>query len=271
MVSEDLKEQHMSIIKQMLKNAPVLHPRMFNNENRLYPYIRSQLLNMTDYAIDSVFAFFPKIKLLDIVLSGSVCSYTYTQNSDLDIFIVVDDLTGSKSKVNGFVLDNISRYFSYQNFKPCMFGHPVDFGFSNISKYMRFYKLDNGVKKIYAHNTYSLLNDKWICQPERLEYPFTIDQLYENYLKFEQNMENFVSSLPHADADFLTKQGIEKLKKTLSDLKSESFMAKEHDIMHEYSMVYNTYRVAKRLKLIAKYYEFAENSQKNLLSSSNKS
>ena len=69
-------------------------------------------------------------------------------------------------------------------------------------------------------------------------------------------MDKFIESLPHAGENFLTFPSISKLRKTLVDLKFESFIAKEHDIMHEYSLVYNTYRVAKRLKLIANYHKY---------------
>lgn len=270
MTETKLYERDINIIRQMLKNHSTLHPRIFNKQNEMYPYIREQLLNMVDFAIESVFKFFPKVKLLDIILSGSVCGYTYTHDSDLDIFIVIDDLVENRSKVNGFVLDNISKYYAYQDFKPFIFGHPIDFGFSNISKYMRFYDMAEGVKKIYSHNTYSLLNNGWIGAPERLEYAFTPEQLYENYLKFKDDMDKFVESLPHANEEFLTSSSISKLKRTLVDLKFESFIAKEHDIMHEYSLVYNTYRVAKRLKLIASYHKYADASQNYLMQKAKK-
>jgi len=256
-------EQDINIIRRMLTTSDTLHPKIFNANNQLYPYIYKQLTIATDFVLEMITSIFPNIKIRDIVLSGSMLSYTYTKNSDLDIFIIADPLCPDTQDcaVSNVILERIAVCMANRADKINIFGHPIDFGFTTVEKYMRFYKDKSAPSEIYSYGTYSLLNNEWVSKSIKQQHLFTAEQYYEEYLKFKSKLDNTISLLPKINGEILNKEGVARLNKILFGLKKMAFIEKEHNPLHEYSKNYNLYRIAKRLKLFAKYYNLLQVSK----------
>ena len=105
MTNDTLNQEHIAIIRKMLVRHDTLHPRIFNEKGDVYPFIRDQLMQSTQFMIDMVVSAFPKLKVLDIVLLGSLCGYCYTESSDLDIFIIVDNFSADCAKIDDTLLE----------------------------------------------------------------------------------------------------------------------------------------------------------------------
>ena len=270
MTNDTLNQEHIAIIRKMLVRHDTLHPRIFNEKGDVYPFIRDQLMQSTQFMIDMVVSAFPKLKVLDIVLLGSLCGYCYTESSDLDIFIIVDNFSADYAKIDDTLLETFSVFLAQQTYKPYLFGHPLDFGFCDLNKYMFFAHEKKITNTINSYATYSLMHNKWICVPEKHQYALTAEEFYKNYLQIKSNIDKFVTKLEKIEGNFLTNKSIEKLRSLLTTLKTDAFRAKEYDKLHEYSKVYNVYRIAKRLKLFKQYHELINISQEYINQNKNK-
>ena len=245
-VRTDNKET-LNEITDMLAIHSCLCPFLFNDDDMLFHSARERLMTIARFAMNLIFPFFPNIKLFDIVLSGSICGYTYNQESDLDIFFVVDDLVQDNYNLNSRIFDDLSTTLNHQTWRPFYFGHPVDVNFAAVCKYR------------YMHNTYSILNNKWISKPAKLQHLFTEKDLYMSYSNFAQNIQKNIDQYPKNEDGELNNEGISNLRRLLVEQKLIAFDAKEKDMMHEYSLIYNTYRIAKKFKLFEQCYEYIDN------------
>ena len=103
--------------------------------------------------------------------------------------------------------------------------------------------------------TYSLLNKSWISEPYKGSYNFTPQQLWASYQYFETNIKQIADKISGTEK-YLTLEGCEKLNNLLTNIKLETYAEKEQDILHEYSLKYNVYRLAQYFELFKKYENF---------------
>ena len=231
----------------------------------MLPKMKEQLLMICEHVKQFIFPFFPQIEQLDILLSGSMCSYTWNDTSDLDVFIVTNDIIPENKKLSTHLFNCMSRFLVNQSSKPSVYGHEVDAGVIPLAKYMDFYNEITPPCELYAYEAYSIINNRWICEPLKTKYPFSIEQLYEEYLTFCKELEDYSNSLEKTSDDFLTLESQTNLRNKLAAIKREAFMSKEHDALHEYTVKYNLFRVGKKLKLFDKYQQLINQSFDNII------
>ena len=63
MTNDTLNQEHIAIIRKMLVRHDTLHPRIFNEKGDVYPFIRDQLMQSTQFMVDMVVSAFPKLKV----------------------------------------------------------------------------------------------------------------------------------------------------------------------------------------------------------------
>ena len=216
---------------------------IFNSDNSMSVYVRERLLSIANFVVDLISPFFLDFKLYDIVLGGSICSYTYNKDSDLDIFIIISDIKIDNHKLNFKLTDFLTKYILQQNFFPLIYSRKVDIKIKCVSQYRK------GVC------TYSLLNKSWISEPYKGSYNFTPQQLWASYQYFETNIKQIADKISGTEK-YLTLEGCEKLNNLLTNIKLETYAEKEQDILHEYSLKYNVYRLAQYFELFKKYENF---------------
>jgi len=107
------------------------------------------------------------------------------------------------------------------------------------------------------------LHNRWISKPARLQYTFDEKELYKSYCMFAKNIQTKIASYPKNENKELNKEGINKLKQLLINQKLIAFDAKEKNLLHEYCMIYNTYRIAKRFGLFEECYKYIYEISKN--------
>lgn len=246
------RKEKLELVANMLQNHEVLLPYLFD-EKKMHADTRKKLLSIADFVIENFLAFSPHVIIKDILLHGSICSYTYSDSSDIDIFIVVDNIFPNQ-KLTEVILNFMNISLANQKNKPSFYGHPVDYGILHISN-----------KRCQGRNIYSLLYDKWNDEPVRLEYPFTAEELFREYCQYSAKLHEYVASLEKIDNAFLTKESCIKLSDYLQMLRDKAFEAKNNSPEREYSLDYNLYRLLKRFNTYAHFKNYIQDSYKNLI------
>lgn len=134
------------------KKQEQLNPQIWKNENTIDSRVRLQLLDIADDFYDSLEVSFAEPR--DIILTGSICNFNWSDKSDIDLHIVLD------FKEIGENISLIEDYFNtkknewnqnHQNLQ--IFGFNVEVYVEDVNAT----KVSNGI--------YSLEKNKWIKKP----------------------------------------------------------------------------------------------------------
>lgn len=243
--------EELEITALMMTNHNCLCPQIFSADGRLLPLVREKLEETVFFLKKNYLQFFPLLKIKDIVLQGSICSYIYSRNSDLDVFIIVEEIGANDVSLEVKILNAINRVLPRLNMKPSFYEHPLDFAVLHQQMLLS------------NQNCYSLLNDCWTSTPVRQEFAFTPQELYRAYTTERDRLHRFADELPQAE-NFLTEDGADALQRYLHALRNKAFLCKQNSFEHEYSLDYNLYRCLKRFGIWAHYQKYIYDSRNNL-------
>ena len=159
-----------------------LNDKIFNlDDNLMIPEIRERLIEIADVFVQSIKEDNIPIKLYDYWLVGSNAAYNYSEDSDIDIHIIVDlnIYTGDKNLLR-ILYDYIKSAYS-QKYNIKVKGHEVELYLEDI----KTSAVTNGI--------YSLKQDKWIKEPIK-EEPRIIEieetELFKDWLDRYQSVED---------------------------------------------------------------------------------
>jgi hypothetical protein len=130
-----------------------LNPKIWLN-NHLKSNIRKNLLNLGKYYFKTL-ELDSKVKLKDIIFTGSLANYNYTDNSDIDLHIVIDykDISDDTDFVMNYFLQKRAAWESSNDVK--IDTYPVE-----------IYVQDINEQTVGKGAMYSILNNKWIKKPK---------------------------------------------------------------------------------------------------------
>ena len=156
------KDNHISdMLKEVIEPEAVdvssiqmhdtLSPLIWDKNGKMKPDVRKALIKNAIRFIE--FAGLENMKFDDIVLTGSMANYNYTENSDLDVHIILDFNQISKNKE--FVGDylKLKKALWAENLPIKIKGHDVEMYFQDSSE------------PHHSSGTYSLIKNKWIKKP----------------------------------------------------------------------------------------------------------
>lgn len=128
-----------------------LNPKFWLN-NHLKSNIRKNLLDLAKFYFKQLDL---DVKLIDIIFTGSLANYNYTNLSDIDIHIVIDykDLTNDEDFAKEFFGDKRAIWADSNDIK--INGYPVEIYVQDKSQLE-----SEGMGAMY-----SLLNNKWVKKP----------------------------------------------------------------------------------------------------------
>lgn len=130
--------------------SKTLNPVVWDAKNKLYPAIRERLLKIANKFIEGIEA---PIKIVNIFLTGSLCSYEWSADSDWDLHIIVlpkNDYCGTDTLADYF--DSKSKIFN-KDHDIFIKGYPVEVNM----------KEKESVFKNKA--IYDLQEDRWVQKP----------------------------------------------------------------------------------------------------------
>ena len=189
------------------KLQETLNPKVFTNpedpENAVMkPKVRNALLKIADEFISDLD---DDIKVVDVVLTGSLANYNWSKYSDFDLHVIIDYSEYGKQKELFVKLFQLKKQLFNQRHDIKILGYEVE-----------LYPQDEK-ESHFSTGTYSIMNDEWINVPEKEN--FTIDR---NILKtkvdsWRDKIENVILSIK-TDGIKKTESKVQALKKLLNFL-----------------------------------------------------
>ncbi|MBE6444219.1 MAG: hypothetical protein E7020_06105 [Alphaproteobacteria bacterium] len=252
------KEEKLNIIEGMMFSHSTLCPKLFNEQKQLRQEVYDKIHCVVDIVSEQSISCFPNITIKDITLNGSLCSYMYNDNSDLDLWIIIESIFPDDKCTSEYILGGITSYINMMSFKPSFYGHSLDFGI-----------LHSDAKYVHNHNSYSWLHNCWKNEPVRQEFIFTPQELYCEYCKYNKKLHDYAASLEKINNSFLTEKSIKQLQNYIFSLNEKAFQAKLYSPEHEYSLEYNLFRLLKKFGTWSFFRNYIDDSYQNFLRRNN--
>jgi predicted nucleotidyltransferase len=203
------KEFDNKIIKSF-RSKSTLCPVVFEKTNKSYVMredIRNKLLQITDEYIDFIgVEFF----IHDIVLTGSLANYNWSEFSDVDLHIIIDmdEFDGDK-KTDSIVLHTIVADFFDAKEKVWKLNHDIKIKEFDVELYVQDINQEH-----VSSGVYSILNDKWVITPERLNPKIDDNKILQKGEEYGKQIDDLISKIK-GDKDITneTKDLYKKIKK----------------------------------------------------------
>lgn len=156
--SENLQELATSAIKPEDINTKLgyhskLNPALWY-DNELIQDVKDALAKIANKF--SEFIDVKQMKIVDYIITGSNCAFNYTEDSDIDIHVLIDaSKLGENPLTSPFLLAKKALWNS---------GHNITVKGYDVELYAE--DINDQENKLVATGVYSLLQDRWIKQPE---------------------------------------------------------------------------------------------------------
>ena len=165
-----------------------LNPKLWD-DGQLKPEVRGKLIQFAETWRD--FAMIPKEMVQDIVMTGGNANYNYTDQSDIDVHLVVDrDGFGlPRDFIDQFLQDKkILWTMTHPDIK--VYGYPLE-----------PYAQDPSETIPMNQGQYSLMNDQWIQMPTNLNIDFTGNQVLQDKVDhYKQVIDRLIRSNASSNA-----------------------------------------------------------------------
>ena len=236
------KEELKKIIKSF-KAKETLTNQIFDNVDGSFVMnseVRKKLLQVSENFIDSWgIEFF----IHDIILTGSLSNYNWSQYSDVDLHILIDfdELDKTKQK-DSEPLHNIMKEFFDAKKNIWNEKHDVTVKGYNVEVYVQ--DVD---EKHVSSGVYSILNNKWVVEPKK--DTFNIDEkiILDKSENFIKKIDRIINS--PKTSDVLTK--VDDLRKKLKEFRQSGL-----ETGGEYSYENLTFKLLRRNGYIEKLLNF---------------
>ena len=154
-----LRILHINSIEESYQVLDELNPKLWQQDGTLRPEVHDKLIEIQDQFIEELNENNIPVAVLDAWIVGSNASYNYTDQSDLDLHIIVDS---NASSCDAAVLQILYNYFkSNFNSKYDISIHGID-----VELY-----IEDVNSNAVSNGIYSLKQDKWIKKPIKADIP----------------------------------------------------------------------------------------------------
>ena len=164
------------------KTTDKLNPKLFKNEH-LKEDVREALLKIADSFMEYINEWEIPITILDIWLVGSNASFNYSDKSDIDLHLIANiGEAGECEELTSIACDLIRSSYNKAH-DITVKGLPVEVYIEDANSS----SITNGI--------YSVKNDEWIKEPQKLEIvdiDVTNGELYKNYEKKIKDADSLV-------------------------------------------------------------------------------
>lgn len=166
-----MKKMVFENLNEAIEIHDTLNSDLFDENQMLKPEIKEAILNIANFFKEDLKNDGLEISVEDIVLLGSNASYNYTENSDIDIHIIVDteDIDCDEDILN--ILFN-----AYKS----LFNNKYDI---HIKGYETEIYIELNAINAQSNGIYSVLHDLWLKQPELESIPKVNDAEIDSKLK----------------------------------------------------------------------------------------
>jgi len=168
-----------------------LNPNIWDNF-KLKPEIKEKLLQIgKDFYVDTE----TDAPLKDVLFVGSLANYNWSDTSDFDVHVVIDfkDVDENVELVEKLVNALKSKWNDEHDIH--LKGHNVEVYIQNVTKENR------------STGVYSLMQDKWLSEPQKENIEIDKEKIQEKYNDFVRKINSALKS-----------QDIDKLKSIIKDV-----------------------------------------------------
>ena len=144
-----LKEFQEGIVDSAVQFHNELNPKLWQ-DGHLNTMVRYKLLMVAQHFIN--FINIPHIHLKDVTISGSNAAYTYTENSDLDLHLLVDIPRAAEYHLKPLFDAKKNQY---------NFNHDIKIQNIDVEVYVQ-----PSTDIHHSVGIYSVLDDKWLSEPK---------------------------------------------------------------------------------------------------------
>lgn len=187
--------------RELLTVQEKLNPLVFDGNGVMHEALRQQLLEKSFFLFDWVTKGIPGLEISDVRLVGSMTSYFYRQNSDIDVKVIVKNADNAflpkEGRYLGEVLNLLHTSLLKDKIKCYINNKFVDIQFD-------YFCLDAAM--------YSILENKWITKPDKDRFKgITPEDLLANFYETMDEINNYMWQFQMVDG----KYSIEDCKKMM--------------------------------------------------------
>jgi predicted nucleotidyltransferase len=197
------------------------------------PKVKNALLKIADKFSENLSE---DLKVEDIILTGSLANYNWSNYSDFDLHLVIDFKQFGKQAELYKELFSLKKQLFNQNHDIKIFGYEVE-----------LYAQDSD-ESHFSTGVYSVKNDEWITAPSKEKSQIDREVFKTKINSWKEKIENLIKNIKKDGIKSSEKQ-IDSLKEKLKDYR-KSGLEKEG----EYSYENLVFKYLRRSKLIEKLY-----------------
>ena len=238
-ISDVLKEviEPEAVDVSTIKMNDTLCPMIWESDEKLKPEVRKILLKNAARFIE--FCDAEKLNFNDIIFTGSMANYNYTEESDLDVHTVLDfnQISENRDFVGDFF--KLKKQLWAEKLPIQVKGHDVEMYFQDVNE------------PHHSSGTYSLVKDQWIRKPikkivnvdmadvqlKAADMMNTIDELEtemdsENFPKKHSVLKNKIKKYRQTGLDNVGEYSTENL--VFKILRNSGYLARMTEMKNEY-------------------------------------
>jgi len=188
------KELDKKIIKSF-RSKDTLCPNIFRRVGKEYVIkddIRKKLLEITNEYLDFIdVEFF----IHDIVLTGSLANYNWSEFSDVDLHILIDmDEFDNKEKEDSTILHKIVQDFFDSKEKVWKSKHDIKIKGFDLEIYVQDIHQEH-----VSSGVYSILNNKWVVTPEKTNPKIDDKKILQKGEEYGKQIDDLLSKMESGD------------------------------------------------------------------------
>jgi predicted nucleotidyltransferase len=230
-----------SILKSFMVRDK-LNPEIWltsKKESKMKPEIRERLLDIANQFVE--FLDVP-VFVDDVIMTGSLANYNWSNYSDVDLHIIVD--------FTQFPEEQIELFQKLFTLKKILFNTNHDITIKNFE--VELYAQDE--KEIHTSSgVYSVLYDEWITKPEKINVKVDNTVLMNKDKSWTEKIDEVIEDVKESNDLEKSKEIIDKLKKKLKDYRKEGLSGDG-----EFSYENLVFKFLRRNGYIEKLYNFED-------------
>jgi predicted nucleotidyltransferase len=173
----------------------------------MVPKVRERLLDIANQFVE--FLDVP-VFVDDVIMTGSLANYNWSNYSDVDLHIIVD--------FTQFPEEQIELFQKLFTLKKILFNTNHDITIKNFE--VELYAQDE--KEIHTSSgVYSVLYDEWITKPEKINVKVDNTVLMNKVKSWTEKIDEVIEDVKESNDLEKSKEIIDKLKKKLKDYRKE--------------------------------------------------
>lgn len=223
-----------------------LCPYFWNDEMELNQRVRNKLLNIANDFISGIETI-DKSNIKDIILTGSLTNYNWTDLSDFDLHIKIDYKDFSDSQETLKELFDMAKVIWNNKHDIKFKGFPVEIYIQDVNESML--------------TEYSLIDNVWLKKPvynePKIDEHFVNKKVDDYVRKIDFYERTSQENLSNIDAEILYNK-VKQIKKTISANRAEG-IKKSKSEFNEYNLIFKKLRnlgyIEKIVNLVSTFYD----------------